>query len=646
VTPVTPTPTAPIGFLDVFRQAVTPKRELTVSEWADEHRMLGTRSSPEPGRWRTSRTPYLRDIMDALSPDSPWETIVFMKGSQIGATEAGNNWIGYSIHLAPGPFLAVQPTNEMAKRNSKQRIGPLIEDCDVLRKLVSNPMERRLGSNNVMAKEFPGGILVLCGSNSSAQLRSMAARYLFLDEVDGYPGDVEGEGEPCDLAITRTVNFPRRKIFIASTPVVSGQSRIERFFGASDQCLFYVPCPSCGVMQPLRFEQLRWPKGKPELAVYVCEACEAEIQDSAKAQMLPDGEWVPQSPGDGKTRGYHLSSLYSPTGWLSWPQVAAKYEAAYGHPDKLQVFYNTILGQPWSETGEAPDEARLYERRENYQIGKVPYGGLLLTAGVDVQIRRIEVEIVAWGRRKQSWSVDYRTFEGDTQQPQVWQNVTALLDEEFPSDYGGRMRISKLAVDSGFATNAVYGWAKKIPSSRVIVIKGNTHTPALVGAPSLLEVGPHGHRLKGGLRLWPVNSSIAKEELYRWLRTNVPNLEAGEDWPVGFCHFPQYSLEYFEQLTAEHLIVRQYGTTRKPVWEKRRERNEALDCRIYARAAAAALRFEVWSDQKWSEIESSLTTAETPESDTPVRPRAVAAARPVTPIPAFQSFAAKESFLD
>ena len=195
-----------------------PDPLLTVSEWADEYRILSTRASAEPGPWRTSRTPYLKAIMDCLSPSSPVERVVFMKGAQVGATECGNNWIGYVVHQAPGPMMAVQPTVEMAKRNSKQRVDPLIEESDILRKLVRDPRSRDSG-NTILSKEFPGGVLVMTGANSAVGLRSMAARYLFLDEVDGYPGDVEGEGDPVNLALARTRTFARRKVFMAGGSV-------------------------------------------------------------------------------------------------------------------------------------------------------------------------------------------------------------------------------------------------------------------------------------------------------------------------------------------------------------------------------------------------------------------------------------------
>ena len=640
----------PMSGADVFRQAARnaarPDPNLLVSEWADKYRSLTLRSSPEPGPWRTSRVPYLKDIMDDLSPSSRVRTVIMMAGAQIGKTEAGNNWIGFNIHLAPGPMMAVQPTVEMAKRNSKQRIAPLIEDSSVLRGLVKEARSKDSG-NTVLAKEFPGGILVMVGANSAKGLRSMSARYLFLDEVDGYPGDVGGEGEPCNLAIVRATNFPRAKIFITSTPVISGRSRIESFYQESDQRQFWMPCPHCNEMLVLQFAQLRWPKGRPHEARYYCEACARPIDNHAKEYMLPKGEWRPQNPdADPTVHGYHASSLLAPVGWLSWAQVAKRFDAAGKDPEKLQVFTNTVLGLPWAEDGEVPDAERLYERREAYEIGRVPPGGLLLTCGVDVQLRRIECEVVAWGRNKESWSVDYRVFEGETSQPAVWKQVELLLDERFPTTYGGPpMQIRRMAVDSGFNTTVVYDWVRKQPRTRVMAVKGESKVASVVGLPNLIEIGPQGRRIRYGVRLWPVNSAIAKEELYRWLRGSVPDADRGEKWPTGYCHFPAYGKEYFEQICAEQLVTRTVNGRRITKWEMLRDRNEALDCRIYARAAAASLRLETWPDQRWEQMQAELMRdPKTNVGDGPVR--SAGGVLRTTPMPQFKSFHASEDFLE
>ena len=448
-----------------WRSGLTPESFLAVSEWADRYRMLSSKSAAEPGRWRTSRTPYLQQIMDNLSPHSPVQRIVFMKGAQIGGTECGNNWIGYVIHMAPGPMMAVSPTVELAKRNSKQRIDPQIDETPELRDLVK-PARARDSGNTILSKEFRGGILVMTGANSAVGLRSMPARYLFMDEVDGYPGDVEGEGDPILLAERRSATFQkRRKIFLVSTPTTKGISRIQREFEGSDQRYFHVPCPHCDHFQPLRFTQLRWQEGKPQEAQYACEECGALIDEHHKTQMLARGRWVATAETDGRTIGYHLSSLYSPVGWFSWGDAAEMFENAQANPELMKGFVNTVLGEPYEEEYEAPEWKRLYERREPYPMGVVPEGGLFLTAGADVQKDRIECEVVAWGRNKESWSVDYHVLMGDTAMPEVWEKLEALLRRDFHHAGGGTLPIRVLAVDSGYATQDVYGWVKTHPQA-------------------------------------------------------------------------------------------------------------------------------------------------------------------------------------
>jgi phage terminase large subunit GpA-like protein len=593
-----------------------PDPLLTVSEWADQYRTLSQRASAEPGPWRTERTPYLREIMDCLSPSSTVERVVFMAGAQCGKTEAGNNFIGYSIHQPPGPMMAVQPTVEMAKRNSKQRIDPLIEESDVLRKLVKDPRSRDSG-NTVLSKEFPGGVLVMTGANSAVGLRSMAARYLFLDEVDGYPGDVDGEGDPINLATARTRTFARRKIFLVSTPKIAGLSRIEAAFEEGDQCCYYVPCPLCGHFQMLVFGKLRWPKGHPTDARYHCEACDQAIENHQKQSMLADGEWRPGATGDGKTRSFHLSSLYSPVGWFSWADAAKMFERGQKDQALLQVFVNTVLGETWAERGEAPHWQRLYERREDYPIGTVPEGGLFLCCGCDVQRDRLEVSVVAWGRGKESWLVDHVVLDGDTSRTEVWDGLTDLLNTTYPHESGVRLSIVKMAVDSGYATQHVYGWARRQGPGRVLVVKGTDRGAAPIGQPSAVDVTVDGKRSRRGVKVWPVATGLLKSELYGWLNLDKPTEESGEPFPAGYRHLPELPDEYFKQLTAEQLVTRVVKGYRKQEWQKTRERNEALDCAIYCRAAAAQYGLDRFTERHWAALEKQIGVAAIQQAENP-----------------------------
>ena len=587
---------------------------MTVAEWADTYRILSGRAAAEAGKYRTSRTPYMREIMESLSPSSPVERVVFMKAAQTGATEAGNNFIGFIIHQAPGPILAVQPTVELAKRNSQQRIDPLIEDSAELRKIVA-PARSRDSGNTVLAKRFPGGQLVLTGANSATGLRSMPARYVFLDEVDAYPGDVDGEGDPIALAEARTATFGhRKKLFLVSTPTIKGLSRIEREYEASDQRRYFVPCPHCGEMQWLQFERLRWEKAKPETAHYLCNACEAPITEAAKTEMLAKGEWRATAEGSNpRTRGYHLSALYSPVGWTSWADIARSWDEAQHNDAALKTAKNVLLGETWMESGEAPDWQRLYDRRESWTAGSVPAGGMFLTAGADVQKDRIEIDVWAWGRGLESWLIDHIVIEGGPGDPGCWQQLTNLLGRTWAHASGQHMTITRLAIDTGFETSAVYAWSRAVGFAQVAPVKGvegfNRASP--VTGPTFVDATIAGKRLRRGARLWTVATSTFKAETYRYLRQDRPTaeeIEAGASFPPGTIHLPNWTDgEWLKQLTAEQLVtVKTKRGFQRLEWQKLRERNEALDTRVYARAAAWIAGADRWSEAHWQELERQL----------------------------------------
>lgn len=615
-----------------FLRGLEPDPIFTVSDWADRYRVLSGHASAEPGPWRTSRTPYLKEIMDALSVTSPIEEVVFMKGAQVGGTEAGNNWIGYVIDYAPGPFLAVQPTVELAKRNSKQRIDPLIENCSALLLKVKAKRSRESG-NTILQKDFPGGTLVMTGANSAVGLRSLPARFELLDEIDAYPGDVDGEGDPILLAEARTRTFARRrKIFKISTPTIAGRSRIESAYEDSDKRKFLIPCPHCEHFQELRWSQLRWPEGAVHLAKYICENCEQAIDEHLKTKFLAAGKWVAEKPGArlGKVAGFHLNSLYSPLGWYSWAEAARDFEKAKGTPELLRGFVNTVLGETWKDRGDAPDWKRIYERRDDYEFNQVPRGGIFLVAGVDVQKDRLEMEIVAYGRDKRSWSIDYRVFLGDTSNELVWSKLEEVVSETWPLWNKILAPLKMVAVDSGFNTQMVYSWVRKFPFTRVVAVKGSQSLPVMIGKPSAVDVTTRGRTIRRGLKIWPIGVDLIKNELYGFLRQDKP-IGAEVD-PTGFCHFPQYGEDYFKQLTAEELVVTIVKGFKRYDWQKTRERNEALDCRVYARAAAAICGIDRYKESDWLRIEGELSMLKPiVRSDAPIveksAPKPVAASK-------------------
>jgi phage terminase large subunit GpA-like protein len=602
-----------------WADGLRPDPSLTVSAWADKHRVLSPRGANEAGPWRTTRTPYLKEIMDHLSPSHPCQRVVFMKGAQTGGTEAGNNFLGYIIHHAPGPILAVQPTVELAKRFSQQRVEPLIEASPMLRERIA-PARSRDSGNTVLSKTFPGGILVLTGANSAVGLRSMPARYLFLDEVDAYPPSADEEGDPVALAEARTRTFAwRRKVFLVSTPTIRGTSRIEREYEASDQRRYFVACPHCGHAQFLTFERLRWEKRRPETAAYQCEGCDERIEERHKTSMLAHGEWrATATSADPLTVGFHISSLYSPLGWLSWERIAREWLAAQGSDEAIRSFKNGVLGETWMESGEAPDWQRLYDRRETWPAGTVPERGLFLTAGADVQKDRIEVDVWAWGRGLESWLVEHLVIEGGPGSATSWAALTGLLSRTWPHASGATMALSRLAIDTGYEAPAVYAWARRAGFAQVAPVKGvegfNRASP--VSGPTFVDATDGGKRLRRGARLWTVAVSTFKAETYRFLRLDRPTDEAtaaGEAMPAGMVHLPSWiDSEWVKQLVAEQLVtVKTKRGFQKLEWQKLRERNEALDCRVYARAAAWITGADRWHERKWAEMERELGVAGT-----------------------------------
>jgi len=613
----------------VAAQNIVPLEDLTVSEWADENRKLSGQSAAEPGPWRTDRTPYLREIMDALSADSEYEWVVFMKGAQIGGTEAGLNWVGYIIDRSPGPTMIVWPTEQDIKSNVRIRIDPFVRSTPCVAEKIGDAEGPKDGANNTFLKEFPGGFLAFAGSNSSTSLRSKPVRNLMLDEVDGYPRNSNQEGDPVTLAETRTRTFGgRRRIFAVSTPTIKGASRIEELLQTTDMRRFYVPCPFCGVFQALVWDQMRHEKGRPDLAWYECAHCAGRIENHHKVDMLPRGEWRPEREATGPRRiGFHLSALYSPVGMLSWSTCMSSYHEALADVNKLRAWTNTVLGESFALKGERPDWERLYRRRGGHELATVPEGVLLITAGIDVQKDRIEAEVVGWGRGRTSCSIDYKTFPGDTADlhGEAWNGLRDLLSTSYAHPTGVLMPIQSAAIDSGYATNTVYCFAREYSAPKLVVIKGEDSRDHAVGQAGHVDVTlASGRRLRRALKRYPVGVSMLKHELYGWLRLERPE---GAEIPPGYCHFPDYGEEYFKQLTAETWVERESRGTGKTrgEWRKTRERNEALDCRIYARAAAAILRIDMYKGPDWDRLELSIgalsaAPRQEPEAQQPAGP--------------------------
>ena len=498
-----------------------------------------------------------------------------MTSAQVGKTEILNNVVGFYIAQDPSPILVVQPTLDMAQTWSKDRLAPMLRDTPALQGLVKDARARDSG-NTTLHKLFPGGHITACGANSPSSLASRPIRVVLCDEVDRYPVSAGSEGDPVSLARKRSATFWNRKIAMFSTPTNKGNSRIETAFEESDKRSFYLSCSHCGHEQTLKWGNVRWDEGKPESAHYVCEDCGAVWDDADRIRAIRAGKWVAEEPGK-RVAGFRLSGLYSP--WTPLESAVRDFLEAKKQPATLRVFVNTFLGEVWEEQGESVDDYQVAERREEFGE-TLEKSILLLTAGVDVQDDRLEVEIVGWGKDEESWSLDYRTLYGDPSSPAVWQDLDNILGQKFEREDGKILTIRSACIDSGgHHTNSVYTYVRPREGKRIFAIKGvgGTGKP-IVGRPSTNNIGK--------IRLFPVGVDTAKELLFSRLRITEPG--------PGYCHFPMSRTdEYFRQLTAEKQVTRYHKGFARREFVKTRPRNEALDVRVYAMGALAILNLNL-----------------------------------------------------
>lgn len=601
----------------VLREFLRPPPLITVTEWAERHRVLSGKDSAEPGPYRVARTPYAREPMDALGSYSQVEEVVLMWGAQTSKTTVGSNWIGYLADMNPGPIMIVQPTIDMAKRYSRQRLVPMIEESPRLRQKVRENRSRD-EANTTLLKEFSGGFLAIAGANSAAGLRSMPVRDLFTDEEDGYPMDVDGEGDPVQLARARQTTFARRKHLRTSTPTTKDFSRIEAAYLASDRCRYLVPCPHCGQLQALEWgadkeHGIKWDRATdgtalPETVRYVCRHNGCEIREHHKPAMLEAGCWVADQPGaqGGRVRGFHLSSLYSPLGWLSWQVMVEEWGTAVvaargGDSSLLRVFINTRLAETFEEQGDRADQHALRRRAADIPLRQVHFGLFVCTAGVDVQGDRLELYLWAWGRGMERQLVDRAVFYGDPSRPESeegspWRALTEYRRTPVLHDSGNPVPILACMVDSGgHHTQSVYTYTRAHQHAHVFAIKGQSVAGrAILGKPTDQDVNWRGQKIKRGVKLWPIGTDTAKAEIYGRLRTPEPG--AGYVWLSK--HLPA---EVFDQLTAERLVTRYVKGHARLEWVKPPgRRNEALDCAVYALAAAHYIGIDRWREGEWS----------------------------------------------
>lgn len=586
-----------------------PPESLTVDEWADRYRRLSPESSAEAGVWRTSRTPYLAEPMRAFT-DPRVRKVVIVAGSQIGKTECELNCLAYLMDQDPGTVLFVHPTLEDAKKFSRLRVEPMIRDCPRLSRKVRD-VERGGGqAKTVLQKSFPGGMLMLTGSNAPSALASTPARYIFGDERDRWALSAGREGDPWKLAEARQTTFYNAKAIEVSTPTVRSASNIEAAYARGTQERWVTRCPECGEWHDIDFSDIRFEfdtdrvngrrsyrlRGEPE---WCCPSCGCLVSER-RVREAPS-RWRADNPAAleaSHVRSFWLNAFSSP--WVPWSRICLDFLEAREDPQRLQVVYNTLLGRLWEDRGDTVSDDEMLSRREDYGTRpdgtpvELPDGALVVTVGVDVQDTRLEYEAVGHGRWGETWGLEKGVIMGRPDDDGVWERLDGVASHVWRYRDGRGVRASVTCVDSGgHYTQEVYERCRQRQASRVFAIKGRGGEGVpYVSVPTRVPIRDK----RRTCWLYTIGVDAGKERIMSGLKVQEPG--------PRYQHFPLgrgYDEGFFTGLLSERLVLSRSATGSRWRWEKipGHERNEALDCRNYAMAALEIL------NPDWDAIERS-----------------------------------------
>ena len=557
-------------------KTLKPPEKMTVSQWADKYRIIPAGTSNQPGRWKTSKTPYLRGIMDAFSDDRI-EEIVFIKPTQVGGTESILNILGYIVDQDPSSTLVVYPSDTLAEDISKNRIQPMLR--------ATKPIAEKFREDDskLLALQFDNMYIPLTGANSAASLSSKPIRFVLLDEVDKYPPRSGGgkEADPISLARERTNTFSyNKKIFITSTPTLKTGAIWREWESCTRQLFFYVPCPHCGRMQRLRFHQLKFPKegSKTErsaAAYYECPYCQGKISDADKHRMLQLGQWMIEGETEGtraspKKTGFALNAIYSP--WLSFADVAYKWLDAQGDQEKMQNFINSWLGEPWEDVGSTAGAQKVLDNRGVYTRGMVPDWAQIITCGVDVQQNCLYYTVDAWGQGKKIYNIDHDCIPGVD-----FNTLWDVINQTYYDTKGRDWYIDLAMIDSGDQTDQVYDFCY-VHNPLTVPVKGSsTPIPARYRVSAIQREGSAAR----GLNLIICDGSYYKTMIYAKINA------VDGSWQV----FDGVDQEYCEQITNEHKVFERKNGVGSWVWRPKTSGapNHYLDCEVYAACAADLL---------------------------------------------------------
>ena len=580
-------------FKTSFLKGLKPVLKTSVSEWADTYRMLSSGVSAEPGRWRTDRAPYQKEIMDAFTQLGV-KTVIVKSASQIGKSDIMNNVIGRFAHIDPAAIMMIQPTIDMAEDYSKSRIAPMLKDTKALNNLFFD-VKSRDSNNTILSKLFPGGRLIMCGANSPAGLASRPVRVLLADEVDRFPDSAGTEGDPVDLAAKRMTTFWNRVMGLFSTPTNEGSSRIETEYIAGTQEEWQHQCPKCEeyhlvthrdiVEKHEEIQNKNGTKGYIVISVkWRCPDCGYEFSETEMKNTKQ--KYIAQNASALKNgvRSFFVNCFASP--WISWQEVIKEWLEAKGDPEREKVVMNTRFGETYRQIGKFEDENIFLKRREMYEA-ELPEGVLLLTAAVDTQDNRLEYEICGWGEGEENWGIKKGMILGIPDSQQVWDELDQQLDRTYHFKNGNGLIVARTFIDSGgHYTKEVYKYCRKNFAKGRFAIKGHS-SPGVALIHKISKVKEY------GIPLILLGTDSGKQYVMDRLSIENPG--------VKYFHFPLdyeqnadssiaeilwnrgYDSIYFKGLIAEQLKPRKKNGVIHMVWENIAgdKRNEPLDLRVY-----------------------------------------------------------------
>ena len=555
--------------------AMKPPPLLTISEWAQTERKLSPESSASPGSWDNARAPHTVLPSDYMSPSSPTEKVVLKFSAQSGKTEVLLNVIGFYAHNMPGPILCVQPSQKpMAESFSKDRISPMFRDTPALSGLLTDEGGRKTSTNTILSKQFPGGTLSMVGANSPSSLASRPIRVLLCDEIDRYVATREGDA--LALATKRTRTFSNRKILVASTPTYADMGIDLEYQQAVRQYVWKVECLACGELSYPEIENFLWDDRDADTARYVCHECGNSHEHSEEFKVKGSGRWVMTLDNGDRSVGFQFNQFCSP--FATWAETVNEFLLAQGSPERLQAVTNTAFCRPWVVQGEVVDTSKVMARAEDYTLA--PDDVLVITAGVDVQDDRLEIECVGWKDGEESWQIDYRVIQGDTADAKVWNELDRYLAHEWELEGGRTLGVSATCIDSGgHRTTEVYSFCAARANRRIYAIKGQAgEGRPVISASKTQKWGNQNRKCK----LFLIGVDGCKKIVHARMQLEDP----GE----GYCHLPKtLDSEWYEQFAGEELRVKNVGGRDVFYWRQTRVRNEALDNRVYAFAAMRLL---------------------------------------------------------